>query len=105
MNSGPSPQPDVFPSNVLYSRFNSQPLEMLLFPCNSGSIESLEHMLLYCAMHNDICSSNLELILVSLTGPLEEAILHNPLVSMNKTYTRQTAKFISLLIQQLELNF
>ena len=84
----------VLPSNVLYDRFNLQPLETQLFPFNSGSIEFLEHMLLYCAMCSNIHSPNLESILVSFARWVEESILYNLLLNVNKIYTRQRATFL-----------
>lgn len=91
---------NVFPSNILYSSFNSQPLETGLCSCKSGALKSQEHMLLHCVMYNDIGSSNLKLILFSSPGWEEVAILYNLLLGVNKTHTRQMAKYIILLIQQ-----
>ena len=45
-----------------------------------------------------IHSSNPESIHVSFTGRAEEGILYNLLLGMNKIYTRERTKFISLLI-------
>ncbi|KAJ7320683.1 hypothetical protein JRQ81_020194, partial [Phrynocephalus forsythii] len=91
---------NVLPSNVVYGRFGSLPLETRLCPCNTGTTESLVHMILYCPLYKDMHASHLDPHLARLPGRQDEVILHKLLLGKDKTHTRQIAIFINLIIQR-----
>ena len=62
----------VLPSNLLEGRFQGIPYSDRLCPCDSGKVEIVEHVLLYCHFYWDLCKDLLSHIFLKFPGRSNE---------------------------------